>query len=396
MSSHRAGDRERTLLLISPFFPPEGGGLERYVLQLGGEISRRGHWRVVVATSGVRRGRLACEQEGELRIYRLPWDLQVSNTRLGLRWRRHLKAVIAAEHPCLVNAHGPVPGLADAAALLAGDIPLVITWHAGSMRKGHQPVDGAIGIYERAILPRMLGRASSVIASSETVGSWLAPLGASFITTVTPGVDAAVFTPAARRPAGAVLFVGGLNRGDAHKGLESLLSAVATLRAKDPNVHLSVVGAGQDLPRYALKCQALGIAPAVSFLGRLNGGELVRAYQSAGVLALPTRNDSFPMVLLEAMACGLPVISTVVGGIPSLVTDGEDGFLIDPGDEAALVDRLGRIVDDASLGDRLGRHGREKAASRFGWDQQAAATEAIFDAALRSSPARRERTWTQV
>ena len=126
-------------------------------------------WRIVVVTSGQYWGRLRREDRGDLRIYRLPYHIRVSNTRFGITWCRHVRSILAAEKPDLINAHAPVPGLADLTAKLAGSTPFVLKYHGGSMRKGRWPVDLFIGFYERVLRRPMLSRAAWIICSSDFV-----------------------------------------------------------------------------------------------------------------------------------------------------------------------------------------------------------------------------------
>src|SRR5206468_280465 len=134
------------------------------------------------------------------------------------------------------------------------------------------------------------------------------------------------------------------------------------------------------------QCRSLGLDGIVRFLGRLSGDDLVTAYRNAAVLALPSSNDSFPVVLLEAMACGLPVVSTKVGGIPGLVDDGRTGYLVAPGEWDALAERLGRIVDDPALAHRLGRTARDMAEGTLTCERQVDRTHRIFTAVIAGRP----------
>jgi glycosyltransferase involved in cell wall biosynthesis len=199
-------------------------------------------------------------------------------------------------------------------------------------------------------------------------------------------VDVNVFKPAPEQVTDHVLFVGGLNRSEVHKGLDVLLTAMVQLRQDGRTIRLNIAGTGNRLPHYEQRAQTLGIAGQVRFLGRLTGADLVDAYTGAAVIALPTRNDSFPMVLVEAMACGLPVVSTKVGGIPELVQDETHGILVDPGHPTAFVDALRRILDDPRLGARMGRAGREKVVRTQSWARQAGRTNAIFESVLEGRP----------
>ena len=369
-----------------PVLPARGGGLEAYVAHLAEALIARHGWRIVVVTSGSFLGRVRCVDEGELRIYRLPYEVRLSNTRFGFTWRRHLKRIIRRERPGLINAHSPVPGLADLVAGLARDTPFVLTYHAGSMLKGRFATDVLITLYERVLLRRLVSRAAWVICSSDFVRDTHLTRYRAKCSTVTPGVDCDVFTPGPVEDRVSVSFVGSIDSAGRHKGLDVLLAAVKTLSQRFPSIRLEVVGSGNDEPRYRQLCRSLEIAGNVRFRGRLSGQDLVDAYRRSAVLALPTRNDSFPTVLLEAMACGIPVVSTTVGDIPRLVEEGRNGFLAAPDDDAGLAERLGRILNDAEAGRRLGEAGRGKVEGSLQWKRQAARTNAIFEAVLAGRP----------
>jgi glycosyltransferase involved in cell wall biosynthesis len=180
-----------------------------------------------------------------------------------------------------------------------------------------------------------------------------------------------------------VLFVSALSRAHAFKGLDTLLEAFAVLRAVRPHLRLEVVGSGDDLPRYRDRCRTLGIESSVRFRGWLSGLDLAKGYRDATVVALPTRNESFPTVLLEAMSSAVPVVATTVGGIPELVDNGRTGFLIDPGDAAGLTDCLAQIIDDPDTAARFGEAGRDEVVRSHTWDRQADRTNDLFESVLR-------------
>jgi glycosyltransferase involved in cell wall biosynthesis len=381
-----APGRRRCLLIVAPYFPPDGGGLESYVAHLAEALIAGHGWRIVVVTSGSFLGRVRCVDEGDLRVYRLPYEVRLSNTRFGFTWRRHLKRIIRRERPALINAHSPVPGLADLVAGLAGRTPFVLTYHAGSMLKGRLAADVLIRLYERVLLRRVATRADWVICSSDFVRDRHLTRFRARSSTVAPGVDCDVFAPGPAEERAGVVFVGSLDSASEHKGLDVLLAAIGTLKERFPAVRLEVVGSGDDEPRYRRLCRSLAITEHVRFRGRLSGQDLVDAYRRSAVLALPTRNDSFPTVLVEAMACGVPVVSTTVGEIPRLVEEGRNGFLVAPDDAAGLAERLGRVLSDAELGRRLGGAGRGKVERSLQWKRQAARTNAIFEALLAGRP----------
>ncbi len=168
------------------------------------------------------------------------------------------------------------------------------------------------------------------------------------------------------------------------KGFDVLVEAVADLTAR--GVELELVVAGEDGPDAATirRLVAERCPDAVQFTGPLSQCELLALYRGADVFALACRvdadgdRDGIPNVMVEAMAAGLPVVSTAVSGIPELVRDGENGLLVPPEDPAALASALLRLATDASLRHRLAAAGRETVAERFDGDVLARRMAGLF------------------
>ena len=147
------------------------------------------------------------------------------------------------------------------------------------------------------------------------------------------------------------------------KGLHTLLDAVVRLTAARPALRLLVVGGDADEPvdghERALREQieALGLGPAVHFVGAQPQERLRDFYLAADALVLPSYYESFGMVALEAMACGTPVIASRVGGLTTTVRDGVTGFLVREGDVTALAERVEHVLGDPDVAWRVGREG---------------------------------------
>lgn len=152
-----------------------------------------------------------------------------------------------------------------------------------------------------------------------------------------------------------VLCLGRLNKG---KGSYDLLEAVARLNPATP-IELYLGGDG-ELDKVQQRARELGIADRVHVLGWVQSEAKARELAQASVFVLPSYNEGLPMSVLEAMAAGLPVVSTPVGGIPEAVQDGVEGFLVRPGDVQALADRLQRLATDAELARSMGAAARRK------------------------------------
>jgi len=157
-----------------------------------------------------------------------------------------------------------------------------------------------------------------------------------------------------------VLYAGRLLR---IKGVHHLLGAFLRVLARFPLARLLIVGDGEEGQDLQTSARRLGLGPRVAFLGSLPHEDVIRCMRAADVFVLPSLVESFGIVLLEAMSCGLPVVASRVMGIPYLVEDGLNGFLVPPTDEEALADRITALLSDPDLRARMGEQNRSKAAA---------------------------------
>jgi glycosyltransferase involved in cell wall biosynthesis len=171
----------------------------------------------------------------------------------------------------------------------------------------------------------------------------------------------------------------------AKKGFDVLIEACAELRRSGVHVEATVVGEPDDHePELRRLIAARSLVDAVTLAGPMTQSELRREYARGSVLCLPCRvmsdgdRDGIPNVLVEAMACGLPVVTTAVSGIPELVADGENGLLVPPDDAAAVAAALRRLHDDPELARRLAACGRATVAERFDGDALARRLADLF------------------
>jgi glycosyltransferase involved in cell wall biosynthesis len=143
------------------------------------------------------------------------------------------------------------------------------------------------------------------------------------------------------------------------KGVDTLLRSFASVPAE---AHLRIVGSGSERERLEQLAQTLGLTDRVHFLGHLPFAALVAEYRNATLFALPTEQEGFGIVFLEAMASSLPIIATRVAAVPEVVSDGVTALLANPGDESTLAQMLETLLGDAALRKRLGDAGRGHAA----------------------------------
>ncbi len=387
--------RKPAVAIVAPYFPPAVGGLERYAERLARAISETDDLSVVVLTSNPNGRRTEVDTGGPYTIVRLGTWLTMSHTPVGPLWPLEISDQLRRHGVALVHAHAPVPYIADVACLVAGHRPVVFTYHSGSMAKGRQPLDTFISAYESAVLPRLFRRSSAVVAVS---GKSLAARWPGRYM-IYPGVDTDIFVP---RPTGGVvegpriLYVGSMARSSTWKGVNILLDAFTLVRRSIGTARLELVGPGDATSRYADQAARLGVLDAVDFRGSLGGEDLVKAYQRATVVVLPSTSqaESFGMCLVEAMSCGKPVVASRIGGIPEVVEHGTEGLLFTPGDVGELADACRRLLVEHDLAQRLGENGRQKTKERFAWPDRVAEYLALYRrlVGLRAPDRQRHRT----
>ena len=360
--------------LVTPRFPPDLGGLEGYVGWVADTLHERGHQVTVITTGDHARE----EQWHGIRVIRLGRWLTLSNTPVNPLWWRQVRRLLVDLDVDVVNAHAPVPGLADIAAMTS-PVPVVLTYHAGSLQKGGHPVDPLLRAYERHLLPRVFDRCAALVAVSPV--SMAHATGRAEL--VPPGVDCDLFRPDGARRNRRVLYVGRVERTSRWKGLQVLVDALPRLREVVPGVGLDVVGDGDDVEALQEQARRLGVADLVTWHGRVAHEDLPEHYRRAGVTVLPslTEAESFGMTLVEAMASGCPVVGSDVGGIPFVVRDGVDGLLVRPGDAQALADALAEVLTDATRAEDLGTAGRDAALERWAWTHQEEKTLRVIEQA---------------
>lgn len=190
-------------------------------------------------------------------------------------------------------------------------------------------------------------------------------------------VDAAAF-PAKSAPGGGVVFAGRLA---AEKGVDTLIQAMGLLA--HPAL-LEIAGEGPD--RSALEALAARHAPGrVTFHGRLPKAALLDLVRSAAVAVVPSRwHENQPMAVLEAFACGVPVVTTDLGGLPELVSPGRDGDVVAANDPAALATAVAALLDDPGRAFAMGQAARDKAMTRFAPAEHLATLMDLYDRARSS------------
>jgi glycosyltransferase involved in cell wall biosynthesis len=196
------------------------------------------------------------------------------------------------------------------------------------------------------------------------------PRDAAKVRVVFHGIDIRRFVPpepALRRP-GRILAVG---RFESVKGYPNLIRACEILRREGVDFHCCIIGTGDEYDLVTEMVRARGLADRVSLPGAMPQERLLPYYHESTIFTLPCipaddgRHDGIPNVIAEAMATGLPVVSTTIGGIPELVREGVEGFLVTPGSVDELAAALLRLLRDQPLRERMGAAARARVCADF-------------------------------
>ncbi len=150
-----------------------------------------------------------------------------------------------------------------------------------------------------------------------------------------------------------------------NKGFEQLFHALVLLKTSHPNIHLNLIGKGDDQPRLQEVAHDLGIADQVTFWGALPDEDLAAAYGDCDVFTMPSKKEGFGIVFLEAMRLGKPCIGGNHGGTPEVIEHGKSGFLVDYADISALTESICTLADDANLCIKMGKLGQQLVMTKF-------------------------------
>ena len=409
--------------MISMHTPPieqpglgDAGGMNVYILNTALQLARRGI-TVDVYTRATRpsQGDIVEVEDGfrVINIVAGPYE-GLSKDELSTQLAAFAGGMIqfAREnglHYDLIHSHYWLSGQVGWLLRDLWQVPLVHTAHTlAAVKNAHRSSEDAQEAEARRICEQQLvDNADLLVVNTEDEARELAyhyDARPETIRTVKPGADTQLFTPGTNRNtersrrelgiplnAKVVVFVGRLQR---FKGPEVLLRATAELFQRDPYRNLRVVicggasGNGSSVEDYRQLARELGIQHRVRFIPPRPPAELVAVYQAADIVAVPSYNESFGLVAVEAQASGTPVVAARVGGLPIAVRDGETGVLVRGHEPAAWADALGQLLDDDDLRIGMGETAVAHAAT-FSWAASAEQLEDVYAAATKNGPADR-------
>lgn len=350
-------------------------GIERMLLTLLPELQRQGCPVALLCLDGPEAEVLAAARDAGVPTLAVECTQRV--TPRG--WVDLLRA-IGAQTPRIVHVHGYKASILAGAAGLVRRVPTVATYHGVAAKAGE--TSRALARYLAVETP-ILRRFRAIAAVSDQIADELIarrvrPERVRVIANgiVQPALDVAGASLERADPKFRPCLLA-LSRLAPEKNIHVLLRAVAALRAEFPQLGVVVAGDGQLRGELEALASSLGIRDAVEFAGFVR--DVPRLYERCDVFVLASQTEGMPMSLLEAMALGLPIVASRVGGIPFMVQDGVEGLLVEPGDSHQLAQALHRVLSEERTRNRLGEAAHRKFKREFTAPRMAESYRLLYD-----------------
>lgn len=361
--------------IVTPYFYPALGGVQEHVFSLYKQLTKSGHVVKIITSHFERGGDIeSLPTRDVVRIGKavpIPMNQSVARVAIPCGLRLKIKRLLDKERFEILHIHKP----------LAPTLPLPFLEHSRAINIGtfHAYSSSSLGYpLARPFLLKYFRRLHGRICVSQAAKEFVSRYFRGDYRVIPNGVDIQRFnpqTPGIEKYGHGrlnILFVGRL---DPRKGLECLLKAFPLILKNHPSARLIVVGGGRPPKRYLGHMDAT-VAEQVSFEGVVSPEVIPSYYASCDVYCSPaTGRESFGIVLLEAMASGVPVVASDIDGYREVIADGKDGLLVRPGDPQAIARAISDLLSNAHARARLGENGRAKAL-QFSWER---VTELIED-----------------
>jgi glycosyltransferase involved in cell wall biosynthesis len=366
------------VLLLNYEYPPAGGGAGFATANIARELAKKGV-DVEVLTS-----RIEDEPDGEIvngvPIHRVTsWRKDVHDCGLvgaysyvafaaRKRWALYRKKSYDLEHyffslPTGALRFAPIP--------VRKKPPYIVSLR-GSDVPNYDPFNKKLTVMHKLLAPvtqRIWNRANSVVALSDGLRQIARQSNDSLDMQVIPnGIDIEKFRAKTISQASSKddpLKIITVTRLLERKGVHHLLEAIA--RPSPLNVTLQIVGSGSYEQELRDRTSELGLTDRVNFTGFVHTDDLPKLYRAADLFALPSMTESFGLVFAEAMACALPIVATVVGGIPELIRSGQEGILVEPGQPEQIRTALEKLLSNRTALIEMGNAGRRRIEQKYTW-----------------------------
>jgi glycosyltransferase involved in cell wall biosynthesis len=366
--------------------PPYWSGTGIAAWNLARALNKRNQYEVSIYTPRTRENR-SYDYEFSA-VYRQPVFFRIGQAPFT-------PGILTIGHVDLIHLHFPYYFGAELTMLHSWlrRIPYIITYHNDVIKKGLAGT--VVSAHTRYLVPVLLRRAGTICVMSEQFIK-TSPVLSRFpnpekVVVIPQGIETEKFHPSKENDKWMelfgkqkyILFVRSLDAAHHHSGLSDLLRAMPNISS---TCDLAIVGDGSLRAGYEQEARDLGVAGRVHFLGAIENRELPSLYGSAHAFVLPSaQTENASMVLMEAMACGIPVVATDVGGTGAVVRHNVDGILIKPRDPGAISTAVNFLLENPEIADEMGREARERVETTSSWSIIASRYEEVYKKVLCTS-----------
>ena len=366
------------IILLTPEYPPLCGGVGYYVYYLSRELRTLGLEPVIVIRGKSDRFFM----EDNIPIYEVgcPGLAPINYPLIKGR----IATLLNELGGDLLHIHS------STMPWIETTLPVIVTAHSNAWEctlKFHRPIKDLHALYRNLFLPiyrrveaKLARNCNLLTVVSSSMRKEFLNLYQVDSQVVGNGVDLVKFNHGAAKKKLA-LYVGMFTIG---KGILDLVDVASAIAVDFPDYVITMIGSGSLLGYLNRKIRKNGVKN-IEIINHLPHSQLIKYYQEAELFVLPSYYEGLPTTILEAMACGLPVVATNVGGIPDQVEEGVNGYLVPPGRSDLLAERVCRLLGDAPLRKEMGRRSRLKAEKEFSWQSVAEKFKKIYTDCLYQS-----------
>lgn len=368
------------ICLVNAFFHPYKGGTEKHMYELGRRVAKKED--VFVYTSRLENTKAREDLEGmkiyrtEARLYKMPL-IYPPPLALAPNVKKEIAALDKKFDFDIFHLHGRwYPDFGFVAKYAKKKKKLFMMTLHNARPVGISPTITTLGTFYDAVYgKKLLKAADRIIAVCRFVKEDIAKYGIdkAKIEVIHNGVDTEFFKPSKKTfkekyaDKFDTLFVF-LGRLIPQKGLPYLIDAMAEVAKEYPKTGLLIVGKGKEKSKLERRVRRLALDKNVIFPGFIPEEQLPHVYSSADVYVLPSLWEVLPISLLEASACGAPLLASDAGGNPEVIENGVNGFIFKRGDTKALAQKMRTLIGDPKMRRKMGRESRRMAMKKFDWE----------------------------
>ena len=370
------------ICMLTSEFPPNCAGIGNYVYNLSQKLVELGHNITVITRGAWVKAKI--ENINGIKIYRVRFiPTYPVHVRLHGIFVNNLLKSIGNEFD-VIHSHSPLVPVPRC------NIPHVLTLHICTKQEAKNLTEIkdlyslSRHMFYRITLQDEINSIKSACKVT-TQGLGLANdlleygINPNKITPIGIGVDPNILTPKYDRQELRILYTGRLVF---VKGLITLIKSAQYICQEYPNVLFTILGDGYLRPRLQKMVRQLNLENNFSFLGFIPRSQLIKHYQNDTIYTAPSYYDALPTAILEAMACGMPIVSTNIPAIREAIVDGESGFLVPPREPKFLADSILKLLADKALRRKMGQAARERVEKQFTWDIVAEKALAVYNEIL--------------